>query len=381
MKKKKLKLFLLLSISILILSFSLSGCGKEKEEPVPDPQTVSIWYVKSTVTSGIADAVTASFSYENDGYYVSLRAFDTESLMAQALDESRPDLIVCSYERASILYGGDHLADLSDCGIEYGCVFSDDSGMTGSAFFPLYGSVDVLYVNDSLWAETHEDELSPDQLATVSSICSAAIDYTRLSGSAFFAADNYAPVFAACLRQSGSTFNAVRNLDTASSDYVAMYNLFAEAAHEKAISVSDTSAKTLVSEGTVVCGLIPSYSAVNTGEGFSVYPAFQHDLKSSLSCAAVTGIAVTSENGGAEACADVISRIISSGSVYSCAVENGYLSFSAPSGESGSMLEDVLRGIYSDYTIYIPAYDTGYYENASGFNTEFKTAMQLLINS
>lgn len=372
MKHKRLAAGFLLAAACVLLC----ACGGSSKEPVRD--AVSIWYLEGDPLAAELAALAREYneSVEGELLGVALRPFSDEETLGAAFETARPDLLLCSYQKAEALYERGVLRDIGAALETDAPQYADELCARfvsmGRGFFPIGSAVQLLYYQEG--ALTAEQLSDPDALFT----------YAALQGSQthlpFFTADSYAKLFYELLLSLDTEFHADRALDLRQVNYVYLYNLLAEAAYEGSLVSMDYSGAELVSGGYLPCAAVSSASlssAPTDGFSFSALPHFQggRDCVGDMS-----GLAVTARSGRSIRSISAFLRFLfSENRAADLSLQSGLL----PAMEGAALTEETplslaLMELYEGYGLHLPDTAGDYMKNRSAFETEFRRALSLL---
>ncbi|MBQ6466304.1 MAG: hypothetical protein IJJ43_08560 [Oscillospiraceae bacterium] len=261
-------------ICILLALALLAGCAAgEPEHPEPPERPVTLWLWSELPLSAALAALAEDYNAAAPVHPLRLRVFDSEDQMADAMNEERPDLLLCADERARTMDGqGKLLAAAPDAALAPALAALDES--VGSRFFPLGADVPLLAVNASLYlASPVTDGVGEGALTHIDSLCSLAAAHGLSTEQPFFAAGSWAELFRLCLAREGGTLPESLAALAEDERAAALYNTLAEAAFDRGLYTGAEDAGELVRRGYVVCALLSSRSLARENAGLAFYPA------------------------------------------------------------------------------------------------------------
>ena len=238
---------ILAALLALLLCLPLCACGQEP----PERDSVSLWLLAEDPLLPQLESLTAEYNTQREEglLAVSLRAFPDETALAAAFDTARPDLLLCSRNRAAALAeqellrsfrGGEAPAD------PYPAEAHEDFSPVGSAWFPLGARVPLLLAREDAWAAPPADW---------NALLTMAADYGAREGLPFFTADSFAALFRQALAEQGAAFTADLDREKETPAFVTVYNALAEAAYQGGLLIADSAAVDLVRSGALPCAL------------------------------------------------------------------------------------------------------------------------------
>jgi len=269
MKNKK-SLYIQLAASAMLLAgiilIVFTGLKKEETELVGE-ETVSLWYADTDLMTARIDDLVAEYNLgqgSEDGITVSMRSFESEKKLFEALTESPvkdlPELVICDTDIAAALNAKGRVSDLSKYfSHRFVSSFSNASKDASTCddvlvAIPLGSTAGVLVSNNKL----SRAGLPKD----VESLCEAAKDYYAENEKSYFTMSDYALFFRSCVTQSGGEFDALSPYDTDSEECKHVFNLLAEAAFDRGFIAADDNPVKLVTSGEVVCALASTADVV-----------------------------------------------------------------------------------------------------------------------
>jgi len=271
-----------------------SGEDGYYEDEAPEAEnTLVIWYTTENDFSDLLEALTEK--YNKLGVITAqLRAFETETELARALNYSRPDLLLCASNIAMGLWNNGNLCRLGT-NAEFIPALCAQSESIGRGYFPFGISAQVLLVNTSLALELAGGEIPTGLFSSLENIMNLSSDFPREDGISLIAAENFADVFSAYMTAAGDEFTGLRENDINSSCYGKLYNYFAEGAYKGSVSL-DSSAAQAVIEGRCVCAFVSSLDIPALNDSCTVMPMPDFAGVKPCSVGIADGLAVCCEN-------------------------------------------------------------------------------------
>ncbi len=280
-------------ICILLALALLSGCSLAAAPEAAPAAPVTLWVWDGEPLAEALRDFAEQYAAERPQSPVEVRVFESEYAMADAMNETRPDLALCPGERAIALYAQQKLRE-ADTGAAFADALLACDESVGHGFFPLGAELPVLAVNAAGYlASPVTSGVGEGALEHIESLCSLAAAHGLSTGQPFLAASSWAAFFALYLRQGGEDFDGRRASLAASEHGAALYNLLAEAAYDRGLYVGAEDAADLVRRGYVTCALLPSRAVGRDRTGLTFYPAPALDGGVPLVPARLWGLAVT----------------------------------------------------------------------------------------
>ena len=368
-------------LCLLLVLALLCGCGAGAPEAAPEaPEPVTLWLWEGEPCAAALAALASEYDAGRPERPVSVRVFESENAMGAALNEGRPDLLLCSGERAVALYAQGKLRDAAP-GAAFLPALTEIDECVGRAYFPLGAELPLLAVNAALYlASPATDGVGEGALSRVGSLCSLAAAHGMASEQPFFAAGSWAEFFALCLHQAGEPFDGRASSLSRGAHAAALYNMLAEAAYARGLYVGAEDAGELVRRGYVVCALLPSRALASDTEGLMCYPAPVFDGGDALYPAALWGLAVTAaEDEPLDGVEPFLAWLFEPERSAALAADEGLLPPLAidSEGAEGSP-EEALRRAAQSATLVLPDGKAAWREHAADFDQELRAALALL---
>lgn len=204
-------------LAVLALCLSLCACGSPAPEYEPaEQQPIDLWCTRDDALCSCIEELAGRFNSEHPGlgFFIRVKVFEDERQLGEEMDSSRPELLLCSLERAAALNGRGGLGKAVFAGEapRFAGFVSGDALLVGVSFFPLGAEVPVLVRGRGL----------PEPNGIHDIINSAA----AFEGH-FFGADDYARMFGSLLLCCGEELS-VDSDNLLSPHYVELYNAMAE---------------------------------------------------------------------------------------------------------------------------------------------------------
>lgn len=214
------------------------------------PNRVTLWCLEDDPLCRPLEELVLEYNRSpGEWQQVSLRSFPDEDSLAEAFDAARPDLLLCSHDRAWTLEQQGLLRDLSGELGEDAPEFPEDLRAVpedvGGGYFPLGTQVTLLCVREDLagdWAD-------------LQSFCAAAEAYARETGSPFFTADSFGDLIYQELLRQGLEFHGDTLRDGRERAYTDAYNALASCAFDRGLTVTEHPAVSLASAGELPCAV------------------------------------------------------------------------------------------------------------------------------
>lgn len=259
-----------------------------------DSQQLSLWYVDSELSPGFMEKLEDSYNSRRsrDSYPLVLRSFDSESELAAAFEQGRPDLLLCSHVRAASLGSRGLLDSVYISGPEYLPAIEEALPYVGESFFPLGMQVPVLAYNPALLEKAG---ISPE-FQSLESFIKLAGEYRDKTDTPFFTVQELEPLLCSWCGSLGTELSGRLELDSLEKDFTDVYNSLAQAAIDGSFLPPDQQAVELVSSGLLPCALLCSNHVYAMAEGldFALLPLPEDGTR--LYVPDILGLAVTGAN-------------------------------------------------------------------------------------
>ena len=368
-----------LACALLALAL-LSGCNFIPPQAPAEERVTALWVWDGEPLGAALSALAEEYNATNPAQKVSVTVFESENALATALNDARPELLLCSGERGAALYAQGKLAALApEAAFDERFTALDES--VGTGFFPLGAELPVLAVNAASYlASPVTSGVGETGLAGTESLCSLAAAHGRSTGQPFFAADSWAAFFALYLAQAGEDFDGQRESLAASEQGAALYNALAEAAFARGLYTGAEDAATLVRRGYVTSALLPSTALASETEGLVFYPAPQLENGEGLLSVQLWGLAATGEDEetrpGAEA---FLTWLLEPDRATALALDEGMLAGvsggRAPDGEA--TLEQALLRSAEQNTLVLDRQSAAWRAQAEDFDEQLRDALAM----
>lgn len=271
-------------LAALLLCAALCSCaGSEGENHIAD--TLTVWCTADApVTAALAELANEYNALPGQTMPVQLKVFPSELAMAEAFNSLRPDLLLCSHDRASTLGLSGLLSAVPGLGEKISStVNAGFSSFSAGSFIPLGGEVPLMVCAPGY-------SFTP---GTISELADAAGAYDGQ----FMAVASWADIFAAAFCQSGGEFLCELEKQSQSDEFSELYNLFAELAFSGKLRFSGRPAE-LAAEGKVRCAIVSSCELGGmTLDGCSICAMPDMYDEPSQFMSSVWGFAVTAASG------------------------------------------------------------------------------------
>ena len=371
MRGRKLWAALLLAA----LCLTLCACGQKREGPPAD--AVSLWYTEGTPLAGTLEALAESYNGQlGDGASpVLLRSFPDEESLAAAFDAARPDLLLCSHERAFALYEAGSLRDaaasLGPRTPDYPALLGRYSPCVGRCFFPLGFDTQLFAANGE------GADAAPAGLEALLEQAAARGEETGLP---CLTAESFSGLLYSMLLSLGSELHGLRQLDISNPDYVRAYNLLAGAAYTGGLAAFDTPPAALLEAGYLPWAAVRSSSLAASGAGgLSVSPLPRLEA-GEVYLAEGIGLAVTAREGRSlRSPAAFLAWLCTPERLARTALDGGLVPPADFAGlEPASPLEAVLLDLAEAGEPHFPMPDADFFQNRDALEAELRAAVALL---
>ena len=287
MKKWLWVIAALLAAAALFLSYRFSSPGRHEQQ-------LKLWYVSGEFSPADMELLASRYNDQRQGerYTLVPRGFSTEEELAAAFEQSRPDLLLCSYDRAASLGSREQLADLDGADWDYLPEIEDSLPYAGRSFFPLGSAVQVLVYNEEALAEGD----IPVEFASLEALCATAEAWFAKTGRPFFTADAVTPLLAVWCGSLGYELQGNAERDALNQDFCRVYNQVAQCAYSGSFLPPTEDANGLVEVGEPPCALIPSNQATTLAEGCAAVPLPLPEGGAAVYVPEIVGLAVTGAN-------------------------------------------------------------------------------------
>ncbi len=353
---------------LLLFSLLLPGCACREENTGRD--TVSIWYLQEQTLQGLEE-LAEEYNREKgkDSLPVSLRAFADEKAMAEALDLTRPDLLLCDYRKAEEWEEKGHLRKLNGQlpgGPDYSGSLGARLPFAGASYFPVGSAVQLLC----------SGKQDPDALSDPEKLCEEVLRYRKKEGSAGFTADDFAAFFYHALLSADTQFHADMKQDKREDRFKYVYNLLAETAVEGGLLSTAYRAADAVESGALPFALADSRTLPGFSGLVGPSPVFQRSLQYP---GRTLGFAVTAgESRDASHIAAFLAFLYGEERSCSLALANGLVPALPAEQEEAGELEQCLLELAFYYELHLPDKDSDYEKNRLTFEAAFRNTLERL---
>lgn len=244
---------------------------------------VILWYVEGDrLHDGFAD-IAEEFNSLKDSIgkkkiTVITRGFISDEAIEKALKnvdaDDSPDMIACDTNEAALLYDSGYTVNCSPYIDEWtSAEFNDDFIECSTLKKHL---ISVPYAADIQLMIINTDKVSDiDKIVSIEKLCKRSKVYYSENGSAMLAIANYAKFFKTAMAQLGEDFDAVNPRYSDSKNCKSVYNLIAETAYDRGLTVSDKPVADVIN-GKIPCAIVSASDIMSKADKFgrevSVYP-------------------------------------------------------------------------------------------------------------
>ena len=350
----KRALCLLLCVFSLL---SLCACGKQAEEPY----SAVIWCAADDPLLPTLQKAAEDYnrSRKDGTLSVSLRAFDDEAALKNALNTARPDLLLCSHTLALPLYEEGLLSGVGTA-LPFPDTLAGRSEGIGKSIFPIGSRVQLLVSREALSAD-------------LESLCVRAAAYGSETRAPFLAADSYADLLCQNLLGSGE-FHANRSKDCFSAAFQSAWNTLAEAAFSGGLYTGPEAAASLL-RGGIPAALAFSDTLTETSlEDFTLTPLRGEGdpLLADLRCLAVMAHEGRQQRGTAA----FLAWLFSGERACRLSLDAGLIP-ALPGGQPEAGLEELLLSL-SSRALWLPDGGSDFVKNRAAFEADCRAALDLL---
>lgn len=287
MKKWLWPLAALLAAAALFVTYRFSSPGR-------NGQQLKLWYVSGEFSPADVELLASRYNNQRqrEHYALVVRGFATEAELAAAFEQSRPDLLLCSYDRAASLGSREQLATLAGADWDYLPEIEDSLPYAGHSFFPLGSAVPLLVYNETALEEAG----IAAAFSSLEGLCATAETYREKTGKPFFTADAVTPLLAAWCGSLGYELQGEAERDALNQSFCRVYNGLAQCAYDGSFLPPTEDAPGLVETGEPPCALIASTQAVSLAEGCAAVPLPLPEGGAAVYVPEIMGLAVTGAN-------------------------------------------------------------------------------------
>lgn len=353
------------------LCLSLCACGGTETGKRDNSEAISLWYVSDAPAQELL-TLAEEYSGENGKEFILARSFEDEESLAAALDSARPDLLLCSLQRAAELYDRGLLRDISSA-LTAAPEYTDDISAlcagTGGSVFPIGSEVQLLYTAPGLF-----DNGAPD---TMAELLTLAANYGRDTGLPFFAADSFGDLIYQSMLSQGEELHGQREKDINTKAYVSAYNALAEASFSGGAAVTEYGARELVDSGYLPCAAARSSSlaGLSPDADISLLPSAGDSRLADCLCLAVTA----PEGRPTGRIARFMSWLSEPERMSDLALNSGLVpAVEDASPVAESTLTAALMSLYNDYKLHIPDVGSDYLTNRAEHEKQLREALKSL---
>lgn len=262
--------------------------------PAGSAQQLKLWYVSGDFSPAALEQLAKRYNSqrEDEHYELVLQAFETEDELAAAFEQSRPDLLLCSYDRAASLGSREHLAELANADWDYLPAIEDALPFAGRSFYPLGSAIPLLACNDAL---PEAAGIAPE-LSSFEALCATAEKYSEKTGSPFFTAEDAAPPLAVWSASLGYELHGDMERDGLNKNFRDLYNRLAGCTAIGGFLPPADNAAELFEAGLIPCAIISSTRAARLAEGRTLLPLPLPEGGREVYTPEIMGLAVTGAN-------------------------------------------------------------------------------------
>lgn len=372
MTRRRIPALILALICLLLCGCGVSGRG--------DQEPVTLWCLEDDPLRGALEELVERYDRDRGGLLpVELRSFPDEESLAEAFHASRPDLLLCSHDRALALERQGILRDvragLGEGAPSYPASLEGSFDAVGRSYFPLGAQVTLLAVT----AEAAET-VSPEQLQLLDGLCACAEDYAARTGRPFFTADSFSELFYLGMLSQLSQFHADETRDRHSSAYLRVYTQLTDCAFRGGLAVSEHAGADLLRSGAIACAALPSTALPGAGfEPGLLLPLPGLEMERELP-ALCTGIAVTAREGrGLRSAAGFLSWLFAEGRAEQAALDAGLVPASlGEMPEQEGLLPRTLLALRGERTLHLYDPEGEYWRSRDGFEEQLRAILRRL---
>ena len=287
MKKWLWALAALLAAAALFITYRVSSPGR-------NGQQLKLWYVSEDFSPAYVELLASRYNDQRQGEHYALapRGFATEEELAAAFEQTRPDLLLCSYDRAASLGSREQLAMLEGADWDYLPEIEDCLPYAGRSFFPLGSAVPLLVYNPAAL----EAAGITAEFSSLEGLCATAEAYYEQTGKPFFSAGGVSPLLAAWCGSLGYALSGDAERDALSEVFCRMYNQLARCAYDGCFLPPSENFTDFVETGELPCALISSTQAVTLAESCVLAPLPLPEAGEAVYVPEIMGLAVTGAN-------------------------------------------------------------------------------------
>ncbi len=353
------------ALLLAALCLLLCACGGAEDSAGQD--SVSVWCLEDEPLRPALEAWIRAYNKDPEGLPVSLRCFPDEESLAAAFDAARPDLLLCSHDRAWTLERQGLLRDVRG-GLgavpDYPAWLSCLSDCLGRSYFPLGVEVTLL-----AW---REDAPAPGR--GWAAFWAGAADYSAESGMPYFSAEEYGSLFYQALLQRRVEFRADLSRDGENEDFRELYNALAGGMFDGSIALTGQPVTLLLQGGELPCIAASSASlAALPGEGFAFSPLPGTDAGEPLPGMAL-GLAVTARDGrGTRSATAFLRWLLEEGRAGQAALDAGLIPVMEGELQAETALERELLRLQAEQDVHLYEPGGDYLRNRRDFELVLRT--------
>ena len=359
-------------ISVLLAALALSGCGENNQTR----DSVSLWCLESEPALNELNKLVSQYNSKRgrDVLPVSVRTFPDEISLAAGFDTMRPDILLCSENKAQELSGLGLTKDISThlslpCPSYYSYI-TERIPEAGLDIFPLGGDIQLLCTKKDCFSLSERNDLS------IKFICSEAEKYAEEKGLPFFTAQSFSNLIYDAMLEEGREFHALKDYDIKHEEYRSIYNLLASAAYSGGLISSEYSPCQLLRASYLPCAFVKSSSLSDfPTEDYSLFMPFEAEsCLSQISCFAVT----IREGRDKSSAAAFLSWLFEGANFSSLSVKSGLVpSFQISDYAASSSFEALLIKLSTSSKLHLPEKNSDFLLNQLEFEQSFRQAIGL----
>ncbi|MBR5094837.1 MAG: hypothetical protein IK095_07050, partial [Oscillospiraceae bacterium] len=225
MMRRRWTALLLAAICLLLCACGSGGARTDQER-------LTLWCLESDPLCPQLRELVGRYDRDTRGLLpVDLRSFPDEESLAEAFHTARPDLLLCSHDRACALERQGLLRDVRAglgeeapaCPESLAAAFDQ----VGRSYFPIGAEVTLLGLS-----RERAGEIACEDLERLEGLCYSAEAYAARSGRPFFVAASYAEIFYQGMLSRNAEFHADPIRDRRNSAFLRVYSLLTDCAFE-----------------------------------------------------------------------------------------------------------------------------------------------------
>lgn len=226
---------------------------------------VVLWYVEGDKLHDGFDDIAKEFNSLTDSIgrkniSVNTRGFVSYEAVDKALRNAEkddlPDMIACDVNEAALLYDNGYTVKCSSyldewTSAEFNEDFIECASLKNQLItVPYAADVELMIVNTDIINVS-------GKIGSIEKMCALSKEYFAENESAMFTIADYARFFKTTMAQLGEDFDAVNPRYTDSKNCKSVYNLLAQTAYDRGLTVSDDPVASVIS-GEIPCAIVSS---------------------------------------------------------------------------------------------------------------------------